>query len=148
MLNGYSTLDFPFQQYNVMLMSSIICIKCAGRLHQLFDFNLIKSNSDAQKEHQQMEDSSAVVCSFCDDTNVLVGAIKEIADDAIAATKWVNCFACARKLPYLYEISFSQTKKTCSAASLATITFCCTRKFKTFSTTSVSSSIRALAPGE
>lgn len=68
-----------------MLMSSKICIKCVGRLNQLFDFNLIKTNIDIHlgAERNQSED-----CRFCNGTADMRGSFIDSVKKAVAATKW------------------------------------------------------------
>lgn len=73
-------------QYNIMLMSTKVCIKCAGRLHQLFDFNLLKSNIDMNRNPDSILGEE---CQFCNGTDVMrgmnfIGKVKE----AIVETKW------------------------------------------------------------
>lgn len=72
-----------------MLMSSKICIKCAGRLHQLFDFNLIKTNFDTQREITIMRSIEEVYCEFCDgESDLMSGMLVEEVKQAIELTKW------------------------------------------------------------
>lgn len=70
-----------------MLQSTSICIKCAGRMHQLFDFNLIKTNTDLFKSENPCDEVEDV-CMFCDGTNMMHGELQDKAKEAIQRTKW------------------------------------------------------------
>lgn len=80
-------------QFNVMLQSTFICIKCAGRLHQLFDFNLIKTNLDSR--HQEPDEETAGQCQFCESAEFMgLGHVEQVKQ-ALMGTKWaevrLNC---------------------------------------------------------
>jgi hypothetical protein len=68
-----------------MLTSTRICIKCAGRLHQLFDFNLIKVNLDSQDL-----DMSEDCCHFCNGNELMRERLNDRAREALEATKWIE----------------------------------------------------------
>lgn len=72
-----------------MILGSEICIECAGRLHQLFDFNSIKTIQDTRKE-KRINEKIGVVCSFCHDRSTIDDHFKQKAEEVIADTKWVN----------------------------------------------------------
>lgn len=67
-------------------MASKICIKCAGRLHQLFDFNLLKTNLDLSRRIEINSKS----CHFCDAPDVMDGNLLKEANSAVADTKWIK----------------------------------------------------------
>ena len=70
-------------------MSSNICIKCAGRLHQLFDFNLIKTNIDVQRQVPIENLSEENNCEFCDgEYDIMDERLVEQVKKATALTKW------------------------------------------------------------
>lgn len=70
-----------------MLMSTRICIKCAGRLHQLFDFNLIKTNLDLKRDDGE-EENEDVLCEFCEGSEIMEGNLQPQAYEALTHTKW------------------------------------------------------------
>lgn len=75
-----------------MLMDSKICIKCAGRLHQLFDFNLIKTNFEIQRQvaaEQTKESTEEIHCEFCDgESDLMHGGLVGEVKNAASLTKW------------------------------------------------------------
>lgn len=81
------SLLFRLFQYNIMLQDTKICVKCAGRLHQLFDFNLIKSNFDSRLGDAIMNKNC---CYFCEDGEPMKQEFKEIVEKAVTATKWAK----------------------------------------------------------
>lgn len=74
-----------------MLQATNICIKCAGRLHQLFDFNLIKNKFDElrinSKENDETIENS---CHFCIGGTQVAEEFQENVKKAIANTKWTR----------------------------------------------------------
>jgi hypothetical protein len=72
-----------------MLQSCKICIKCAGRLHQLFDFNLIKSTFDIRWA-DAIEETKSNCCRFCEDGDPMGDQFKHKVEEAVAATKWAE----------------------------------------------------------
>lgn len=73
-----------------MLQSTKVCIKCAGRLHQLFDFNLIKSTLDIHSTDAFKEIDGMNCCRFCDDGEPMGEQFDDKVNEAVEATKWAE----------------------------------------------------------
>lgn len=72
-------------QYNIMLQATKICINCVGRLHQLFDFNLIIRNNEEQDVEVETDN-----CRFCAVEDSMGSEFKQIVKDAVLNTKWAE----------------------------------------------------------
>lgn len=70
-----------------MLQATKICIKCAGRLHQLFDFNLIKNKFDEHRENVKLNENA---CHFCIGGTQVGDKFQENVKKAIENTKWAQ----------------------------------------------------------
>lgn len=68
-----------------MLMCCHVCIKCTGRLQQLFDFNILKTHLEVQGDRSI---SDAERCSFCGTNDIMTGLLEERAQAAVSQTKW------------------------------------------------------------
>lgn len=67
-------------------MTAFICVKCTGRLHQLFDFNILKLHIETTNADDQTYDPEQ--CSFCGTSGIMPEDHKLEAASAIAKTKW------------------------------------------------------------
>jgi hypothetical protein len=66
-----------------MLQSSIICLKCKGRLQQIFEFNLIAENA------QQSEPSNIRgKCYLCKEEDQMKQSFKREGQRVLLKTKW------------------------------------------------------------
>jgi hypothetical protein len=70
-----------------MLQALKICVACAGRLYQLFEFNWIKQTLDEKEADSDRDEST---CQFCVDGKLMEYEFKDIVVKAIAATKWAE----------------------------------------------------------
>lgn len=87
LLNPCKVVSNFLFQFNIMLKSTSICIKCAGRMHQLFDFNLITNNVE-YKRTSGMPLKEGDICKFCEGDCIMTDRLTAVANEAIAATKW------------------------------------------------------------
>lgn len=123
-------------QYNIMLMSSKICIKCAGRLHQLFDFNLIKTSFDIQRNASAEGEGNAqnleeFNCEFCNsDSDIMHEDLVSEVKEAAANTKWarVSCQLLVDIFYWTFTFRITAVIEVFTVATLATTTSCYTRK--------------------
>ncbi|CRL01997.1 CLUMA_CG015223, isoform A [Clunio marinus] len=96
-------LLFNTNMFNIMLLSSNVCMNCVGRLHQLFDFNLIKAKIDESKKEFGLT-SECDCCEFCDGKNQLLPEkYTSKIWKVIAFTKWSQDYNQDRAVPCCYS---------------------------------------------
>lgn len=90
-LNDFWSIEFRWFsfQYEVMLSCTNLCLDCAGRLHQLFDFNLFYNVlANKYEGRPRITDEGVAMCSLCEETDVIRSNLSNSINTAIAKTKW------------------------------------------------------------